>query len=490
MNTMTTMTRRFLKPMLGASLLIAGSALACPPESDCESVVKTVEWTTASIPTMWSTAVATAPAQQVWFSPATVAWTPQDAKKDAPKQTVVKAKEITIVVKDGEHTLEFTRSGEKMSAKVDGKEVPAKRIVEADNVIIIRGEDGQPLFTLNRQGGGIAFRSGDATSDKLMTLRAAGDVAVTSAPGGGVYTLATTMKPPKAMIGITMGEIEDVTAAQLGVNSDDVVLVTGVAPNLPAAKAGLKQYDVIVKIDGEKPVTEAKIREIITRRDPGEKVGVVVLRESKPMEFEVELQEFKADAWGDATATFKFMDEGNQLLQLHPELDRERMRLLVEPKLQMLSDQFEISPEALNRLQNRALDLTQDTRILKRLSEDGQVSLKKLTELFEKELKSTKLDEALIPTVRDAFNRAAKQLEQKVNPLLSDLPLSVQIVPKGDGDQALVMPRLTEEALRFATPSEARGASGDRLQRLEERMKRLEALLEKLVEQRESGADR
>lgn len=488
---MNTITRRFLNPMLGASLLVAGSALACPPESECESTTKTVEWTTASIPTMWSTAVVTAPAQQVWFAPATVAWTPQDAKKqDAPKQTVVKAKEITIVVKDGEHTLEFTRAGEKMSAKVNGKEVPAKRIVEADNVIIIRGENGEPLFTLNRQGNGISFRSGDASKDKMMTLRADGDVAITSAPGEGIYTLATTMKPPKAMIGITMGEIEDVTASQLGVKPDEVVLVTGVAPNLPAAKAGLKQYDVIVKVDGQKPVTEGRIREIITKREPGEKVGLVVLRESKPMEFEVELQEFKADAWGDATATFKFMDESNQLLQLHPELDRERMRLLLEPKLQMLGDQFEISPEALNRLQTRALDLTTNQRFLNRLTEDGHVSLKKLTELFEKELKNAKLDESLMPTVREAFNRAAKQLEQTANSYLSDLPLSVQILPKGDGEKALVMPRLTEESLRFTTPSEARGGSGDRLQRLEERMKRLEALLERLVEQREANSGR
>src|SRR5690606_25259016 len=133
-------------------------------------------------------------------------------------------------------------------------------------------------------------------------------------------------------------------AAQLGVKPEEVVLVTGVAPNLPADKAGLKKFDVIIKVDGEKPVTEAKIREVVTSREPGERVGLVVLRESRPIEFEIELQEFKPDGWGNFTGAIQLIENPERLRALQHALE-----------LPGDLDWEQISPERLLTLQNQAM---------------------------------------------------------------------------------------------------------------------------------------
>lgn len=481
MNTRTTMTRRFLTPMLGTSLLLAGSSLACPPANEHEGAVKTVEWTTASIPTMWSTAVATASVPQVWFSPATVAWTPQDAKKDAPKQTVVSAKNITIVINDGERKLELSFDGDKRSAKIDGQLVPADRIVETDTHLIIRGKEGETLFKLDRLAPGTATLAIEGEGavygvqwDDQLALDRRGD-------RDDLYTFTTSMKMPKAMIGITMAEIEDVTAAQLGVKPDEVVLVTGVAPNLPADKAGLKKFDVIIKVDGEKPVTEAKIREVVTSREPGEKVGLVVLRESRPMEFEIELQEFKPDGWGNFSGAVQLFDTPERLRALQQAIE-----------LPGDLDWEQISPERLLTLQNQAISFVNGAQAVRGFNFSSRSQIEALRKNFSIELQKAITDERIRQTVEDAFNRAAGEIEQHANQFFGDLPLSVQIVPKADGEQALVLPRLTEQSLRFgnAMESSRNSASPDRLLRLEERMVRLEALLEKLVDQRAESRDR
>lgn len=88
---------------------------------------------------------------------------------------------------------------------------------------------------------------------------------------------------------------EDLRAGVMGIGfrsrslySEPPVLST-IHPRSPADKAGLRQGDRIVEIDGQKVDRAAQVKEAIMRRYAGDKLRVAVLREGKRSEFDVPL---------------------------------------------------------------------------------------------------------------------------------------------------------------------------------------------------------
>lgn len=73
--------------------------------------------------------------------------------------------------------------------------------------------------------------------------------------------------PPPALMGV-----------MLAMNKDEGVLVTGLAPNGPAQKAGIREKDVIVAIDGEQTSTVEDIKIIMLDKKRGETIKVRLRR--------------------------------------------------------------------------------------------------------------------------------------------------------------------------------------------------------------------
>lgn len=64
-----------------------------------------------------------------------------------------------------------------------------------------------------------------------------------------------------------------------------------VLPDSPAAKAGLKSYDIILEMEGEEIDQDHTLSEAIHEYSPGDKVTLMVWREGEKKEIEVELEE-------------------------------------------------------------------------------------------------------------------------------------------------------------------------------------------------------
>ena len=97
------------------------------------------------------------------------------------------------------------------------------------------------------------------------------------------YTPQTKPLPSSrpARLGIVPGTVPQAVVAQLELSGFPGVLVTRIMPDSPAAKAGLKENDVIVKLgdislSGPQSVTEA-----LTDKVPGDKVTAVFYRKGK-----------------------------------------------------------------------------------------------------------------------------------------------------------------------------------------------------------------
>jgi Do/DeqQ family serine protease len=93
--------------------------------------------------------------------------------------------------------------------------------------------------------------------------------------------LKTTGTVSRSQLGVTIQNVTADIAASLELPDVSGALVSGVVPDGPAARAGLRQGDIIVGIDGEKLADNNALRNRIASTKPGSKVAVDILRDGK-----------------------------------------------------------------------------------------------------------------------------------------------------------------------------------------------------------------
>jgi outer membrane murein-binding lipoprotein Lpp len=174
---------------------------------------------------------------------------------------------IQISSQEGDQTYEVSIVDGDVSAKVNGRKVPAERIRRSKDKVEILDKNGEVL------------KSFEINLAAPRALR--GWTAI-----GGEPNAAAVVARPRVMIGITMSEDED------GVAVDHVY------EGLPAAKAGLKAGDVIIEIDGKGDLTQKLFREVLNAKEAGDKVKLKVRRDGQEKELTVELQKFDSERLG------------------------------------------------------------------------------------------------------------------------------------------------------------------------------------------------
>lgn len=113
-------------------------------------------------------------------------------------------------------------------------------------------------------------------------------------------------KPPKAFvsprarefswerrkfIGVYLDELNAEVSEYFGVKEGIGLLVNRLTDKGPAQKAGLRVGDVIVKAEGNPVETVNELSGIVQNKKKGDKVKLEILREKKPLTFDVEVEE-------------------------------------------------------------------------------------------------------------------------------------------------------------------------------------------------------
>ena len=83
------------------------------------------------------------------------------------------------------------------------------------------------------------------------------------APLTSLFSSPQSTLTSKFWIGVTIGTIPEILEYQLPITSKEGVLIQFVVPDSPAAKAGLKRYDVIHKINGNVVASPAEVTKFI-----------------------------------------------------------------------------------------------------------------------------------------------------------------------------------------------------------------------------------
>lgn len=191
---------------------------------------------------------------------------------------------------DAESIMISVENGE-VSVKINGKEIPEDRIRVDDDQVVILDEDGNELrsFTLHIGGGGLegpwGFRFGDVEGDFPGAFRV---------PGGEVF------EAPKVMIGLHMSTPSAALAKHLRIDADQCTMISGVYEGLPAHKAGLEEYDVIVGIEGADSADSDTIREVLADHEPGDRIRLTVIQAGREHEVSVKLAAYDREALAEA----------------------------------------------------------------------------------------------------------------------------------------------------------------------------------------------
>ncbi len=106
-----------------------------------------------------------------------------------------------------------------------------------------------------------------------------------------IQQLLTNGRVIRPYLGVAPITITPAIAAQLGLSVEKGVILDTVDPNSPAARAGLKQDDVIVAADGRPVNTEADLRAAIQAHKIGDTIQLTVLRNGQQMNVNAQLVE-------------------------------------------------------------------------------------------------------------------------------------------------------------------------------------------------------
>ena len=172
------------------------------------------------------------------------------------------------------------------------KEVKEKKDVE--QIVITRKGDKDEKMVIEINGDKVTVngkeikdKDGDVTVNRMKYKEMTG---LTRFPRTGVYQDG----------GMTFFR-EDANRAMLGVvteKTDGGVTVEDVTDESAASKSGLKEGDIITKIDDKKIETPDELSEAIKKHKPGDKVTITYLRDKKEQKATAELTKWKGvNAW-------------------------------------------------------------------------------------------------------------------------------------------------------------------------------------------------
>jgi serine protease Do len=187
--------------------------------------------------------------------------------------------------------LEGTVTAGIISAKGRGLRITDRADFLQTDASINPGNSGGPLVNLDGEVVGI----NTAISSSTGTNSGVGFAVPINMAKWVADQLVQSGKVKRAFLGVGIQAVTQPLASPLGVSVHEGVAVTEVFPNSPAAEAGLKPGDVIVKFAGQPTPGPQELQGLVERSKIGQKETLEVLRDGKRITLQIPVQEQPAD---------------------------------------------------------------------------------------------------------------------------------------------------------------------------------------------------
>ncbi len=102
-------------------------------------------------------------------------------------------------------------------------------------------------------------------------------------------------KVTRGWLGVVIQNLDDELAKSFNIKDKNGILISDITPNSPAEKYGLKQGDIITKMNGSVISDVAELRNKIALISPGNNLSLEIIRDNKPVNINVVIGEQPAD---------------------------------------------------------------------------------------------------------------------------------------------------------------------------------------------------
>jgi len=104
-----------------------------------------------------------------------------------------------------------------------------------------------------------------------------------------IDSLRRGQRPSRGYLGVSLQPLDENIASALGLPKERGELVRSLVPNEPAAKAGIQQGDVIVKVNGRDVTPDETVSFIIANTSVGTRVPVEIIRDGRRQTVQVQV---------------------------------------------------------------------------------------------------------------------------------------------------------------------------------------------------------
>ena len=163
--------------------------------------------------------------------------------------------------------------------RVTGQGGANDRFIQTD-AAINQGNSGGPMFDMNGNVIGI---------NSQIYSQSGGNIGIGFAiPAEDAKPIIDKLmkgeKIERGYLGVQIGgPVTDDVAASLGIPKGQGEIIAKVEPNGPAAKAGLRAFDVVTKVNGQAVTPEQTLSYLVANVQPNARVQLEVLRNGKPL---------------------------------------------------------------------------------------------------------------------------------------------------------------------------------------------------------------
>jgi hypothetical protein len=178
---------------------------------------------------------------------------------------------------------------------LDGKTISLDRVQRNGSEVIVLGPAGERLHVFR------LVSPSAAPVAPVVIGRSVTPVAPVppAAPSSRELTISTIdLVQPPVMLGINLSSPGEQLRAHLGIGENPAILIDRVIEGLPAAKAGLKQHDVIISINGSESASSETLSETLAAAKPGDTIDLAIKRGGETVQIKATLEAYDAARLG------------------------------------------------------------------------------------------------------------------------------------------------------------------------------------------------